>query len=161
VVLAPLMARPGAAAVLLYRVSRGLQRARLSPLAYAVARLNHLLHGLEIPPTVRIGPGLVLSHPQGVVLHGEVVIGARCTIGGQVVLGVRKSGSSPATGPPRLGNDVLVGAGAKLLGDVFVGDRAEIAAQSVVVADVPAGGFVQGVPARLQPGPVRDDQAQR
>jgi serine O-acetyltransferase len=143
----PVLLGPGVSAVFLYRLSRGLQRLRLSPLAYAVARLNHLVHGVEVPPTVSLGPGLTLSNPQGVVLHGEVVVGARCTIGGQVVLGVRKSGSRPAVGPPRIGNGVVIGAGAKLLGDVFVGDGAEIAAQSVVLVDVPAGAYVEGVPA--------------
>jgi serine O-acetyltransferase len=141
------LARPGASAVVLYRLSRALYRAHLVPLAYVLARLNQVLHGIEIPPTVEIGPGFVIYHPSGIVLHGEVVVGARFRIHTGNVLGIRQSQGGTVLGPPTVGNDVLLGTGAKLLGGFHVGDGASVGANAVVVKDVPAGASAIGIPA--------------
>jgi serine O-acetyltransferase len=143
------LVRPGVGAVVLYRVSRALMASHLAPLAYAVARLNQVVNGIEIPPTVAIGPGLVIQHPSGIVLHGQVTVGARCYLHTGVVLGVRTDTKGTTLGPPTCGDDVYVGAGAKLLGGLHIGDGAQVGANAVVLVDVPRGATAVGVPARV------------
>jgi serine O-acetyltransferase len=150
IVLGYLAVRPGASAVLVYRLSRALQKAHLSPLAYVLARLNHVVHGIEIPPTVDVGPGFVIYHPSGIVLHGECTVGARFRVHTGTVLGIREAGGGPVVGPPTVGDDVLIGAGAKLLGALHVGDGAHIGANAVLLQDVPPGGRATGVPATVR-----------
>lgn len=103
----------------------------------------------EVPLEGRIGGGLMLPHPNGVVIHPEAEIGPNCMIFQQVTLG--KIASRP--GAPRLGGHVDVGAGAKILGPVRIGDHARIGANAVVTSDVAPGRAVAGVPARdIGPG---------
>lgn len=145
------LARPGATAVVVYRAERALYRWKLVPLAYALARLNQVVHGIEIPPTVDVGPGLVIYHPSGIVLHGDVVVGARLRIHTGVVLGIRGTSSGGTVGPPVVGDDVLIGTGAKLLGDITVGDRVHVGANAVLVTDAPTDSTVTGIPATVRP----------
>jgi serine acetyltransferase len=107
-----------------------------------------LLIGAELPPQVRCGPGLVLRHAgRGCIFHPGVRIGARARIYHRVTLGVADRG-----GPPTLGDDVYVGVGASVLGELRVGDGARIGAGAVVVThDVPPGHVAVGVPARARP----------
>ncbi len=94
--------------------------------------------GADIPlNTYNIGGGLLLPHPQGIVLHPDVVIGANCLIFQQVTI----------TGGVRLGYHVDIGAGAKILGPVTIGNNVRIGANAVVVKDVASGSTVVGVPA--------------
>jgi serine O-acetyltransferase len=141
--------RPGVGAVVLYRLSRALYTAHLLPFAYVLARANQLLNGVEIPPTVAIGPGFVLHHPSGVVFHGDVRLGARFHCHTGVVLGVRTARGGVTTGPPTCGDGVFIGAGAKLLGGFHVGDDSLVGANAVVLSDVPAGATAIGIPAKL------------
>lgn len=99
--------------------------------------------GTDIPLNSRIAGGLLLPHPNGIVVHPESEIGPNCLLFQQVTLG------SLATGAPTLGGNVMVGAGAKLLGGITVGDNARIGANAVVLEDVPAGATVVGIPARI------------
>lgn len=99
--------------------------------------------GTDIPLNCRIAGGLMLPHPNGVVIHPDAEIGPNCLLFQQVTLG-----SSP-DGAPRLGGNVVVGAGAKLLGAVRIGENAKIGANAVVLRDVPAGATAVGVPARI------------
>lgn len=99
--------------------------------------------GAEIGLDTEIGGGLMIPHPNGIVIHPKVRIGPNCLIFQQVTLGATRKG-----GVPRIGGHVDIGAGAKILGDVRVGDHALIGANSVVVEDVPVGATVAGVPAR-------------
>jgi serine O-acetyltransferase len=101
--------------------------------------------GAEIPLNSRIGGGLELTHPNGVVIHPDAVIGVNCLIFQQVTIGI--GGSKP--GVPILGGHVEVGAGAKILGGVKIGDHALIGANAVVLQDVPEGATAAGVPARI------------
>lgn len=104
-----------------------------------------VVSGAEIPINTRIGGGLLLPHPNGIVIHPDVVIGPNCLILQQVTLGT----GGRRRGVPRLGGHVDVGAGAKLLGGISVGDHARIGANAVVLDDVPEGATAVGVPARI------------
>jgi serine O-acetyltransferase len=102
--------------------------------------------GADIPLGCRIGGGLLLPHPNGVVIHPDARIGPNCLIFQQVTVG---AGSTP--GLPVLGGHVDIGAGAKLLGGIAVGEHARIGANAVVLYDVPARRTAVGIPARLLP----------
>lgn len=132
-------------------------QARGGPLAMLqawVARKRHkvwsLLSGAEIPLTTKIGGGLLIPHPNGIVIHPDSVIGVNCLLFQQVTLGTNDSA------PPVLEGHVDVGAGAKILGNIRVARHARIGANAVVIRDVPAGVTVAGVPARPV-GTVRGD----
>lgn len=102
-----------------------------------------IVTGADLPLKTEIGGGLLMPHPNGVVVHPLSKIGPNCLLMQQTTLGVGRSGV-----PPTLGGNVDVGAGAKIIGAVHVGDHAIIGANAVVVRDVPAGSVVVGVPAR-------------
>jgi serine O-acetyltransferase len=112
-----------------------------------IAVLRHrfwsIVTGAEIPLNSRICGGLRIPHPNGIVIHPESEIGPNCFILQQVTLAIT------AEGAPRLGGNVMVGSGAKLLGRVSIGDDARIGANAVVLQDVPAGATAVGVPARV------------
>lgn len=104
--------------------------------------------GADIPLNSSLGGGLLLPHPNGIVIHPEAVIGPNCLLFQQVTIGTR--GQSRAT--PRLGAWVEVGAGAKILGGVVLGAGARIGANAVVLTDVPPGAVAVGVPAVVVQG---------
>lgn len=110
-------------------------------------RFWSVVTGADIPLNARLGGGLLLPHPNGVVIHPEAVVGPNCLLFQQVTLGT--GGRKP--GAPVLGGHVDVGAGAKLLGGITVGEHAKIGANAVVLDDVPAGAVAIGVPARIIP----------
>lgn len=131
----------------LIRAIRRYQACRAGgPLRRAMAKYwvaNHWFWSLmtqsELHLTTRIGGGLRLTHPTGIIVHPDARIGPNCMIFHQVTL----------AGPVVLGGHVDVGAGAKLIGPLHVGDHAVIGANAVVTRDVPAGATVAGVPARI------------
>ncbi|MDB4975910.1 MAG: serine acetyltransferase [Myxococcaceae bacterium] len=107
--------------------------------------------GAEIPLNAgRIAGGLMMPHPNGVVVHPEAIIGPNCLLFQQVTIG-----SGPRPGVPRIGGHVDIGPGAKILGGVTIGDHAVIGANAVVVNDVPAGAVAVGVPAVTKRSAVR------
>jgi serine O-acetyltransferase len=108
-------------------------------------RFWSVVSGAEIPLSCQIGGGLVVLHPNGIVLHPDAILGPNCMVFQQVTLGV--GGKAP--GAPRLGGHVDVGAGAKILGGIAIGDHARIGANAVVLEDVPPGATAVGVPARI------------
>ncbi len=108
-------------------------------------RFWSVISGADIPLGCRLGGGLLLTHPNGVVIHPEAEVGPNCLLFQQVTLGL----GGPIPGAPRLGGHVDVGAGAKILGGVTIGDHARIGANAVVLRDVPAGATAVGVPARV------------
>jgi serine O-acetyltransferase len=112
-------------------------------------RIWSVVTGTDIPLNSRIAGGLLLTHPNGIVIHPDSEIGPNCLLFQQVTLGATGSGA------PRLGGNVMVGAGAKLLGGITIGDNARIGANSVVLEDVPAGATVVGIPARIVSAPER------
>lgn len=101
--------------------------------------------GAEIPLGAKIGGGLRIPHPSGIVIHPDAVIGSNCLIFQQVTIGTR----GPDDRAPVIGADVEIGAGAKILGGVRIGDHAKIGAGAVVIRDVPQGATAVGVPARI------------
>lgn len=111
-------------------------------------RFWSVVTGADIPlNTWKLGAELQLPHPNGVVIHPDAEMGFHCTLFQQVTLG-----TGPTPGVPTLGAYVYVGAGAKILGGVTIGDRAIIGANAVVIHDVPAGATAAGVPAEIKGG---------
>lgn len=104
--------------------------------------------GAEIPCEATIGSRLVLEHTGGIVISGDAVLGSDCIVRQGVTIGLRYSGQS---GSPRLGDRVDIGAGAKLLGSIVIGNDVAIGANAVVLCDVPDGCVAVGVPARVRP----------
>lgn len=100
--------------------------------------------GADIPLNCNIGGGLLIPHPNGIVIHPDAVIGPNCLIFQQVTIGMTHNGV------PTLGGHVDIGAGAKLLGCIHIGDHAVIGANAVVLQNVPEGAMAAGVPAQLK-----------
>lgn len=108
-------------------------------------------YGCYLSPSAQIGPGLALPHPNGIVIGEGAVIGAGCTIYHQVTLGGRRLGDQSRGAYPQIGDNVVIFAGAKLIGQITIGDGATIGANAVVLQDVPARRTAVGVPARVLP----------
>jgi serine O-acetyltransferase len=119
------------------------RRWRLVPLELLFNRCNTMFCGCIIGRGAEFGPGFVLVHSLGVVINGGVKGGANILIEHGVTIGAEKRKI------PVIGDDVFIGAGAKVLGGVTVGDGARIGANAVVVADVPTHSTVVGIPARV------------
>lgn len=117
----------------------------LRPLFVIRYRFWQVVSGSDIPLNTELGIGLLLPHPNGIVLHPDVVIGANCLIMQQVTIGIREGGG----GVPRIGLHVDIGAGAKIFGNIQIGDYAVIGANAVVLKDVPPYAVVAGVPGRV------------
>ena len=124
-------------------------RAPMSVLYRILFRRCRNIYGIELPYSAAVGRRVVVEHQGGIVVHGNCVLGDDCIIRQGVTLG-NKSLDRPADAP-RLGRRVNVGAGAKILGLVHVGDDAAVGANAVVLKDVPAGRVAAGVPAKLLP----------
>ena len=105
-------------------------------------RFWSIVTGADIPINCRIGGGLLLPHPNGVVIAPDAEIGVNCIIFQQVTIGTN------GRGYPVIGDDVEIGAGAKVLGPISIGSRAQLGANAVVVRDVREGAVAAGVPAR-------------
>jgi len=137
--------------VVLVRVAAKLNSVGLRRMANAVALMNMLLFRIEVPARAIIGRGLVLPHPGGIVL-GSASIGDDVTIFQNVTLGARHfDGGYNLSRRPVLHARVTVGAGAVILGPVTIGEGATVAANSLVLADVPPGYTAMGVPAANSP----------
>lgn len=120
-----------------------------NPLCIVVKKWAVLRHrfwsvvtGADIPLNCQIGGGLLLPHPNGIVIHPSARIGPNCLIFQQVTIGTRTGGMLPV-----IGGHVDIGAGAKILGNVHIGNHACIGANAVVLKDVPAGKTAVGIPA--------------
>lgn len=104
-------------------------------------------YGIELPYTVELGKGVTFEHQHGVVIHGNAVIGDHCIIRQGVTIGNRYM--NKPFDAPNIGAHVNIGAGAKILGDIKIGDYATIGANAVVIKDVPAKAIAAGIPARI------------
>ncbi len=128
---------PGPKALFLYRIAHQFYKFKFFFIARFVSELARFLTGIEIHPGAKIGCCLVIDHGMGVVIGETAEIGNHCIIFHGVTLGGLKF--DPIKRHPTIGNNVLIGAGAKVLGPILVGDGARIGANVVVTKDVPAG----------------------
>jgi serine O-acetyltransferase len=134
-------------ATLFYRASFWCTNHRIRLLPSIFERLNMLCFGVEISSAMAIGPGLYIPHPGGMVLMARR-IGANCSFIHACTLGMRETWDFPV-----LGDAVFVGAGARVLGGIRLGDGCSVGANAVVIKDVPAGATAVGVPARVREVP--------
>jgi serine O-acetyltransferase len=142
-----LTAYPGIHAMAFHRAANRLWRWRLKTLARLVSQLGRWLTGIEIHPGANIGKRLFIDHGMGVVIGETAVIGDDCTLYHGVTLG----GTSwqREKRHPTLGSNVVIGAGAKVLGPIRIGNGARVGSNSVVMKDVPDGATVVGIPGRI------------
>ena len=134
----------GTAAMILYRLMQWSRRCRLAPFEMLFNKLNTVFCNCIIGRGAEFGPGFVLIHSTGVVINGQVQGGSRIYIEHQVTIGAEQRES------PILGSDVFIGAGAKIIGAVRLGDGCRVGANAVVVEDVPPHSTVVGNPARVR-----------
>lgn len=149
---------PSLVAVCLFRVAVAARRVHPS-VARAVAMVNHALTGADLDPQARIGPGLVLRHPAGVVVGPGAVAGAQLRMAGCTTIGSRQGAW------PIIGDHVTLWTKASVIGPARVGDYAEVGAHALVLTDVPAHHIAIGVPATCRPasivGPFPDATSER
>ncbi len=137
----------GLHAVLAYRIAHKLYKKNHYLAARMISQSARFVTGIEIHPGATIGKGLFIDHGSGVVIGETAELGDNCTLYQGVTLG----GTGKDTGKrhPTLGNNVLVGAGAKVLGPFTIGDNAKIAANAVVLKEVPPDSTAVGIPAKV------------
>ena len=144
---------PGLHAILIHRFSHSLYKRRWFVLARFISQISRFLTGIEIHPGAKIGDGLFIDHGSGVVIGETTEIGDNVTIYQGVTLG--GTGKEKGKRHPTIGNNVVISAGARILGSFEVGDNAKIGAGSVVLKPVPPNSTVVGVPGKIV---VRDGQ---
>jgi serine O-acetyltransferase len=137
----------GTSAVVLYRLAKFFQRIGLGMFGWFLSEINKLLHGCVIGRGVEFRKGFVLMHPIGVIINGAVQGGEKVVIESGVVIGASHNGLPVQV--PILGNNIFIGAGAKVLGGIRVGNNVKIGANAVVVKDVSDNVTVAGIPARI------------
>ncbi|MCA9400962.1 MAG: serine O-acetyltransferase [Candidatus Omnitrophica bacterium] len=137
----------GLHAVVLYRIAHIFWAWGLKPLARFVSQLARFLTGIEIHPAATIGDGLFIDHGMGVVIGETAILGNNVTLFQGVTLG--GTGKEKGKRHPTIGNDVVVGAGSKVLGNIEIGNNSYIGANAVVLKSVPPNSTVVGVPGRV------------
>ena len=138
---------PGVHALAMHRIGHRLWNSGWRALARFVSHVSRFLTGIEIHPAAKLGPGLFIDHGMGIVIGETAEVGENVTL----LQGVTLGGTSLKREKrhPTLGNNVVVGAGAKILGGFKIGDNSRIGAGSVVVREVPPNAVVVGVPGRV------------
>src|SRR4029079_11171454 len=130
----------GTLAMVLYRLMQGSRELGLSPLEMVFNKLNSAFGNAVIGRGAEFGPGFVLFHSNGVVINKAVRGGSNVHLHHEVTIGADEAGNAPT-----LGSNIDIGAGAKIIGGVTIGDSARVGANAVVVHDVPAGSTVVGI----------------
>ena len=152
-ILSIILTYPGVKAIFFYKISNFFHIAGFHTLARVISQLNRFFTGIEIHPNAKIGKNLFIDHGMGVVIGETSEVGDNVTIYHNVTLG----GSSPSIDSerqrhekrhPTIGNDVVIGSGAQIIGPIKVGNNSRIAANAVVVKDVPENATMVGIPAR-------------
>lgn len=148
--------KPGFRAIVVQRFGVWRMGVKFKPLRGALGILYWMMfrkirnsYGIELPFTVDLGRRVVIEHQSGIVIHGYSVIGDDCVIRQGVTLGNRYL--ERPLDAPRLGKRVNIGAGAKIFGNILIGDDVNIGANAVVLCNVPANSTVVGIPARILP----------
>ncbi len=137
----------GLQALVMHRIAHALYRARIPFLPRWLSQVSRFFTGIEIHPAAQIGDGLFIDHGMGVVIGETSVIGKNVTLYQGVTLG--GTGKEKGKRHPNIGDDVVVGAGAKVLGNITVGENSYIGANAVVLKDVPPNATVVGVPGHI------------
>lgn len=142
-----LLLYPGVHALLAYRLAHGLYKKEHYFSARAISQTARFFTGIEIHPGATIGKGLMIDHGMGVVIGETAEIGDNCTLYQGVTLG--GTGKDVGKRHPTIGNNVMVGAGAKVLGPFKIGDNTKIAANAVVLEEIPESCTAVGIPAKI------------
>ncbi len=137
----------GLQALVMHRIAHVLHRARIPFLPRWLSQVSRFFTGVEIHPAAQIGDGLFIDHGMGVVIGETSVVGKNVTLYQGVTLG--GTGKEKGKRHPNIGDNVVVGAGAKVLGNITVGDNSYIGANAVVLKDVPPNATVVGVPGHI------------
>lgn len=138
---------PGWRAVILFRSTSWTYRHHLDILSVSLHGLNMILHGCDISRRAIIGPGMTIYHPVGIVV-GDCESGNNLRISNGVTIGNRDKRQIEGRENPRIGNNVVIYAGAVVIGPIVIGDDVIIAPNAVVIDDVPARLVVGGIPAK-------------
>lgn len=138
---------PGFHAITVHRVVHAMWKAKIPLLPRFIAEIVHRITGIDIHPGARIGKGFFIDHGTGVVIGGTAIVGDDVTLYQGVTLG--GTSLQRTKRHPTLGNNVTVGSGAAILGDITIGDNVKVGANSVVVKDVAANSTVVGIPGRV------------
>lgn len=142
-----LLTYSGLHAVIMYRAAHWFYERKLFTIARCISQFARFLTGIEIHPGAKIGKGFFIDHGSGVVIGETTEIGDNCLVYQGVTLG--GTGKEKGKRHPTLGNNVMVGSGARVLGPFKVGDNVKIAANAVVLEEVPPNCTAVGVPARI------------
>ncbi|MCM8782934.1 MAG: serine O-acetyltransferase [Candidatus Omnitrophica bacterium] len=137
----------GLHAIIYHRIAHFFYKMKFHFLARLISQINRHLTGIEIHPGAKIGRALFIDHGMGVVIGETAVIGDNVLIYQGVTLG--GTGLEKGKRHPTIGNNVVIGAGAKVLGNIVIGDNSYIGANAVVIKDVPANSTIVGVPGRI------------
>ncbi len=138
---------PGLHAIIAYRLAHKFHKWGLKLLARMISYLTRIITGIEIHPAAQIGRRFFIDHGEGVVIGETTIIGDDVLLYQQVTLG--GTGNDHGKRHPTIGNNVIIGAGAKVLGDIIIADHVRIGAGSVVIEDVPSHSTVVGIPGRI------------
>jgi serine O-acetyltransferase len=142
-----LLTYSGLHALIVYRIAHGFLKMGLPFLPRYLSQLGRFFTGIEIHPAAQIGKELFIDHGMGVVIGETTIIGDNVTIYQGVTLG--GTGKERGKRHPTIGDNVVIGTGAKVLGNITIGDNSYIGANAVVIKDVPANSTVVGVPGRI------------
>ncbi|WP_055666860.1 serine O-acetyltransferase EpsC [Desnuesiella massiliensis] len=142
-----LLLYPSVHALILYRIAHKLYNKKLFFVARLISQLGRFLTGIEIHPGAKIGRGLFIDHGMGVVIGETAEVGDNVTIYHGVTLG--GTGKEKGKRHPTIGDNVIIGSGAKVLGPIYIGNNVKIGANSVVLKDVPSYATAVGIPARI------------
>lgn len=147
---------PGLHALVAYRLAHKLYKWHIPLIPRMISYFTRIITGIEIHPGAKIGRRFFIDHGEGVVIGETTIIGNDVLVYQQVTLG--GTGKESGKRHPTLGNHVVVGAGAKVLGNITIGDNVRIGAGSVVIEDVPPHSTVVGIPGRIAHRAVVDEQ---
>ena len=140
---------PSVHALMMYRISHFFYSKNRFFIARLISQFSRFLTGIEIHPGAQIGMGTLIDHGSGVVIGETSIIGDRVTIYQGSTIGATGN-EKEFKRHPTLGNDIVVGSGAKILGPVNIGDNCKIGANSVVLKDMPANSTAVGIPAKIK-----------
>ena len=142
-----LLCYPCVYAIAIHRISHFLSKIKLNVLARFLSSISRMFTQIEIHPNAVIGKNLLIDHGSGVVIGETAIVGDNCTIYQGVTLG--GTGKEKGKRHPTICNNVIIGSGAKILGNITIGDNCKIGANSVVLTNIPPNSTAVGIPAKV------------